>query len=89
MARRGDVVDVTQMCENCRYWFEPWKADGEAEGQCRRFPPTTPCMEIVLDERFPRYERAVPVEAHGMMLTDYPLVLWDGWCGEWKAKEES
>ena len=79
---------MTQMCCECRYWVGSWGDDGE-DGQCRRYPPTTPCAYVVRDQAYPNGERAVPVEAHGMMLTDYPLVLWDGWCGEWKAKEES
>ena len=44
---------------------------------CRRYPPTVPCMEV-----------GGVVEEHGITMTDHPLVLWDGWCGEWKAKEE-
>lgn len=28
------------------------------------------------------------LEKHdGGMVTDHPLVLWDGWCGEWKEME--
>lgn len=43
----------------------------------RRYPPTVPCME-----------GGGIIEEHGIMVTDHPLVLWDGWCGEWKAKED-
>lgn len=41
----------------------------------RRYPPTVPCMEGGI------------IEEHGIMVTDHPLVLWDGWCGEWKERE--
>lgn len=27
------------------------------------------------------------VEEHGITMTDHPLALWDGWCGEWKERE--
>lgn len=75
---------MTETCCTCRFWHGPWN-DGE-EGQCRRFPPTAPCIEIVRDAACRHSERAVPVECHGLALTDYPIVLWDGWCGEWKGK---
>lgn len=65
---------MTEACCECRYWHDTgW---GDELGMCRRYPPTVPCMEGGI------------IEEHGIMVTDHPLVLWDGWCGEWKAKEE-
>ena len=65
---------VTEACCDCRYWHDPeW---GDDLGMCRRYPPTVPCME-----------GGGIVEEHGITMTDHPLVLWDGWCGEWKERE--
>lgn len=70
---RSDDMDDMQPCCECRYWHDPgW---GDELGMCRRYPPTTPCMEGGI------------LEEHGIMVTDHPLVLWDGWCGEWKERE--
>lgn len=72
-ADESRVDDMSEACSECRYWHDTgW---GDELGMCRRYPPTVPCMEGGI------------IEEHGIMATDHPLVLWDGWCGEWKAKE--
>lgn len=76
---------MTECCETCRFFRAPWSKEPDI-GQCRRFPPTVPCMDAPPStgrkERKPRL-----VEDHGVMLTSYPLALADEWCGEWRAAD--
>lgn len=65
---------MSETCCECRYWHDTgW---GDDLGMRRSYPPTVPCME-----------GGGVVEEHGITMTDHPLVLWDGWCGEWKERE--
>lgn len=66
---------MSETCCECRYWDDTGWCD--ELGMCRRYPPTVPCMEGGI------------IEEHGIMATNNPLVLWNGWCGEFRSKEES
>ena len=68
-----DVSD--QVCGTCRWFLDTWE-DGEY-GQCRRYPPEVPCVKCVGDGMFGL------VWDHGVAMTEHPVVLTDGCCGEW------
>lgn len=74
-----------ETCDACRWYEEP--RDAWDFGLCHRFPPLVPCLETMVVNDRPRVERLVPVEERGVALTEHPLVMPDGWCGEWKPAD--
>ena len=72
---------MRETCDTCRWYEEP--RDAWDFGLCHRYPPSVPCLETVVLHDRPRVERLAPVEERGVALTEHPLVIPDGWCGEW------
>jgi len=60
-----------KQCQNCKF-FERRKDLNESLGFCHRYPPNV-LEEFALDEE----------PAAGQ----FPLMIDDDWCGEWKLKE--
>ena len=69
-----------QTCGSCRFFNALWGEDSE-DGQCRRFPPNVPSLEDAGGGSLSF------VWDHGVAMVEFPVVLWDGWCGEWKENE--
>lgn len=78
---------MMETCDTCR-WYEEPSREG-CFGLCHRYPPTVPCLETMVVNDRPRVERLEPVEEMGVALTEHPLVMPDGWCGEWSPADEA
>ncbi len=75
MTRPDTSVDC---CGSCRFW-QGWpkekdKESGEADGICRRFPPTIIFLPPVPEKNFA-----------GSIATRHPFTRWDTWCGEFEG----
>lgn len=78
---------MERICCTCR-WYEEPTTDG-GFGQCHRYPPHVPCIEKMVLNDSPRVERLTLVEESGVAFTDHPLVIFDGWCGEWEPADRA
>lgn len=59
-------------CANCKHKGEPLQ---NAQHECRRFPPIPTTFMVNDGKGFVTH-------------TGWPMVMADGWCGEWQPKIE-
>lgn len=78
---------MERICCTCR-WYEAPDRGGDF-GMCHRYPPLVPCLEKMVLNDSPRVERLTLVEEKGVAFTDHPLVIFDGWCGEWEPADRA
>lgn len=78
-----------EACANCKYWYyyhdeKQFDKFGEvSEGECRRFPPSVPCIDSVTDLGIP-----VPELTKMTPLMTNPFTFAGGWCGEFKPAKK-
>lgn len=69
-------------CANCDYW-EPYGEHDEVteldDGDCRRYPPSVPCLRRVSELGI-----AEPETARNTVLMAYPVMFATEWCGEFR-----
>ena len=86
MSKKSDKIKCVKCCANCKYWYvydeKKIEEFGDCtEGECRRFPPSIPCVSHINDMGI-----AVPEELiKGTILVNHPFVFAIDWCGEFKT----
>lgn len=82
----GNGKNHEQCCASCKYAHEMTD-----QGQCRRFPPIlqqTIMRPVGNPVALPNGQQVVP-QMQTQSMYSWPAVKANGWCGEWKAKNES
>ena len=86
MSKKTDKAKCIKCCANCKYWYTYDEKKIEefgdyAEGECRRFPPSIPCIRHINEMGIAVPENLVK----GTLLVSHPFVYAGDWCGEFKA----
>ena len=68
-------------CGDCRYFEWTWEDGGQC-GQCHRYPASVPVL--LGGEGAPMAYMAL----HGIVMTEFPVMLCDEWCGEWRGRDD-
>ena len=82
------MIDVLRYCGNCDYWYcykenEFEKFGAIAQGECRKYPPSIPVIEMNEDEVC-FTDLYVSLNNNGSLLLTHPLTFAEDWCGEFK-----
>ena len=77
---------TVERCGNCRFYHGQRVGATIMRGHCRRYPPSAPICVDVND-----YEPPCWLEAYetGELMTEYPVVFDEEWCGEWTPDAET
>jgi hypothetical protein len=65
---------MEEKCENCKFY---------RNGECHRLPPQT----VNVEEYRPSYDKDTPSTTEVAVVTQWPDVDEDDWCGEFKRKK--
>lgn len=71
-------------CANCKYWYcysNDDKFDFTSDGECRRFPPSTPVFESSGNDSV-NLSDAFLCMIRGTVMMNFPFTYAEDWCGE-------
>lgn len=88
------MIDNMRYCANCEYWY-PYNEDkvvglyGSNKGECRRYPPSVPVIEVEdLEDEMPRIVDVYLSLIMGTPLMSNPFTFAEEWCGEFKLMDK-
>lgn len=71
-------------CANCKHWYcydSEENFDFTSNGECRRFPPSTPIFETMGDDSVKLGDAMVSM-IRGTVMMNFPFTYAEDWCGE-------